>query len=224
MPGGAARWGVEGTAQARREQYGSGATARGRRTRGLLLAAARQIFERDGYLEARVADIVAHAGVSHGTFYTYFDSKNEVMRALMAEVRNEIADALTLGGDETAEEERLDFPARLDASNRRFLDVYRKNSAMMALMEQLATVDPEIGSYRTEGRRLHMERIAKSIRNLQAKGLVDRELDARTAGAALAAMVGNFAYYWLAMGEPFDEELAKATLSRMWLGAIGYER
>lgn len=223
MPGGAARWGVEGTAKARREQYGSGATARGRRTRGLLLAAARQIFERDGFLEARVADIVAHAGVSHGTFYTYFNSKNEVMRALMAEVSNEIADALTLGGDETGEEGRRDFPARLDASNRRFLDVYRKNSAMMALMEQLATVDPEIGSYRIEGRRLHMERIAKSIRNLQAKGLVDRELDARTAGAALAAMVGNFAYYWLAMGEPFDEELAKSTLSRMWLGAIGYE-
>jgi hypothetical protein len=93
---------------------------------------------------------------------------------------------------------------------------------MLMLSEQVATIDPEVREQRVAGRRLHMARIAASIRKLQAKGLIDRDLDPRTAAAALAAMVANFAYHWLAMGEPFDEELAKSTLTRMWLGAIGY--
>jgi len=213
---------VEGTARARRARYSHGATARGRRTRSLLLAAARQVFERDGYLNARVADIVTLAGVSHGTFYTYFDSRAEVIRAIMTEVNEEMIAALAVVLDEPGHPDGLDFPARLDLSNRRFLDVYRRNSAMLLLMEQLATVDDEIGAQRIRGRRMHIERVSKSIRGLQHKGLVDKGLDARTAAAALTAMVANFAYYWLAMGEPFDDELAKATLSRMWLGAIGY--
>ena len=69
---------------------------------------------------------------------------------------------------------------------------------------------------------MHIERVSKSIRSLQHRGFVDKDLDARTAAAALTAMVSNFAYYWLAIGEAFDDEMAKATLSRMWLGAIGY--
>ncbi|WP_113701803.1 TetR/AcrR family transcriptional regulator [Nonomuraea lactucae] len=212
----------EGTAKARRSQYGRGVSERGRRMRALLLASARQVFERDGYLDARVADIVQLAGVSHGTFYTYFDSKLEVFRALINEVSEEVVDALTvpLGGD--SDTSTSDFAARLDLSNRRFLDVYRKNHAMLRLMEQVATIDPQVGEQRVFHRRVHVERISASIRKLQGRGLVDRDLDARTAAAALAAMVGNFAYYWFAMGEPFDEELAKATLHRMWLGAIGY--
>jgi AcrR family transcriptional regulator len=213
---------VEGTAKARRVQYSHGATDRGRRTRALLLAAARQVFERDGYLNARVADIVTLAGVSHGTFYTYFDSRTEVVRAIMTEVNDEMVDALAVVLDEPGHSDGLDFPARLDLSNRRFLDVYRRNSAMLVLMEQLATVDAEIGAQRIGGRRMHIERVSKSIRSLQHRGLVDKDLDARTAAAALTAMVSNFAYYWLAIGEAFDDELAKTTLSRMWLGAIGY--
>src|SRR5688500_10413505 len=44
-------------------------TERGRRMRARLLAAAREVFERDGFLDARVTDISAAAGVAHGSFY-----------------------------------------------------------------------------------------------------------------------------------------------------------
>jgi AcrR family transcriptional regulator len=207
-----------GTSAARRAQYGEGFTDRGRRTRALLLAAARDVFERDGYVEARVADIAARAGVAHGTFYTYFESKGDVFRALMAEVRDQVADAITVPAGEDAPSAVAD---RLDLANRRFLDVYRENRGMMLLYEQVATIDPEIGEYRACGRRAHVDRVAASLRRLQDKGLADPDLDARTAAAALVSMLSNFAYHWLAMGEPFDEELAKLTLTRLWIGAIG---
>jgi AcrR family transcriptional regulator len=183
----------------------------------MLLEAAREVFERDGYIEARVADIVRQARVAHGTFYTYFDSKREVFRAVMAVVRDEIAEAITVPvGEGTA-----GVVERLDLANRRFLDVYRRNRRLMLLFEQVATIDPEIGEYRQRSRRAHVDRIAAGIERLQRRGQADPELDARTAAAALVSMLSNFAYHWLAMGEEFDEELAKRTLTRLWAGAIG---
>jgi AcrR family transcriptional regulator len=206
-----------GTAAARRALYGEGSTDRGRRTRAVLLGAARAVFERDGYLDARVADIARRAGVAHGTFYTYFDSKREVFRAVMAVVRDEIAEAITVPGGEGP----TGVGERLDLANRRFLDVYRSNRRLMLLFEQVATIDPEIGEYRRRSRRAHVERIAAGIERLQRRGLADPELDPRTAAAALVSMLSNFAYHWLAVGEDFDEELAKRTLTRLWAGAIG---
>lgn len=209
-----------GTGAARRALYGEGSTDRGRRTRAILLGAAREVFERDGYLEARVADITRRAGVAHGTFYTYFDSKREVFRAVMAGVRDEIAEAITVpGGDGQG-----GLVERLDLANRRFLDVYRRNRRLMLLFEQVATIDPEIGEYRQRSRRAHVDRIAAAIERLQRRRQADADLDPRTAAAALVSMLTNFAYHWLAVGEEFDEELAKRTLTRLWAGAIGLRR
>jgi len=45
-------------------------TRRGVRTRQALVDAARVVFEREGYLDARLTDITAEASCSSGTFYT----------------------------------------------------------------------------------------------------------------------------------------------------------
>ena len=161
-------------------------------------------------MDARVADVARVAGVAHGTFYTYFDSKREVFRAVMAEVRDQIAEAIAVPAGRNGVIERLDL------ANRRFLDVYRRNSRLMLLFEQVATIDPEIGEYRQCSRRAHVDRIEAGIRRLQRRGLADPGLDPRTAAAALVSMLSNFAYHWLAMDEPFDEELANIRLALEW--------
>jgi hypothetical protein len=51
-------------------------------TRARLLVAARQAFADLGYGRARVEDIVARAGVGHGTFYAYFKNKRAALAAL----------------------------------------------------------------------------------------------------------------------------------------------
>jgi AcrR family transcriptional regulator len=60
-------------------------TARGERTRSALVAAARRVFERDGFQESRLTDITAEANCSTGTFYTYFQSKEEILDAVFSE-------------------------------------------------------------------------------------------------------------------------------------------
>lgn len=51
--------------------------------REAILAAAEKIILRDGYQPAKMADIAESTGVSVGTLYNYFDSKEAVLSALL---------------------------------------------------------------------------------------------------------------------------------------------
>src|SRR6516225_12220817 len=48
-------------------------------TRQRIYDAAMDIFRRDGFEVARVDDVAKAAGVSHGTFYFHFATKDEVL-------------------------------------------------------------------------------------------------------------------------------------------------
>jgi AcrR family transcriptional regulator len=65
-------------------------SARGTRTREALVKAARHVFERDGFLDARITDITAQAGVAAGSFYTYFTRKEDAFAAVMEDVNEEM--------------------------------------------------------------------------------------------------------------------------------------
>src|SRR3954465_148781 len=58
-------------------------------TRQRIYDAALAIFRRDGFENARVDDVAKAAGVSHGTFYFHFATKDEVLIQCMraSEVR-----------------------------------------------------------------------------------------------------------------------------------------
>jgi AcrR family transcriptional regulator len=58
-------------------------TARGKRTRDKLLQAAEQEFGEHGFHEAAISRITERAGVALGSFYTYFESKEVLFRALV---------------------------------------------------------------------------------------------------------------------------------------------
>src|SRR3974390_3299464 len=63
---------------------------KGAESRGRLLEAAKQIFEENGFLDARISDIAERAGLSHGSFYHYFDSKEEVFREVAEAVDEQL--------------------------------------------------------------------------------------------------------------------------------------
>ena len=65
--------------------------SRGGRTRSRIVAAARVVFERDGYVDARLTDITAEAGCAIGSFYTHFNDKAAVLQAVLDLVRDENA-------------------------------------------------------------------------------------------------------------------------------------
>ncbi len=59
-------------------------TARGRRTREKLLQAAEIEFGEKGFHHASISGLTYRAGVALGTFYTYFESKEEIFQALVS--------------------------------------------------------------------------------------------------------------------------------------------
>ena len=144
------------------------ATERGLRTRAALVAAARKVFERDGYLNARLIDITRAAKCSAGTFYTYFSGKEEAFAAVL-EVAQE--DMLHPGMPHVPSD--YDPAAVIEASNRAYLKAYKRNSKLMGLLEQVANIDPEFRKLRTSRANAFVRRNARSIAKLQAKGQAD---------------------------------------------------
>jgi AcrR family transcriptional regulator len=70
-------------------------TAAGRRTLQGLLDAGRDVFVARGYHRTRVDDVVAAAGVSHGAFYRYFRSKDELAHVLAVRAIRHVSRAFT---------------------------------------------------------------------------------------------------------------------------------
>ena len=83
-------------------------TERGRKTVRKLLEAAAQEFGLRGYHDAAITGITQRAGVALGTFYTYFESKEELFRALVRDmshaVRQHVAEAVRGAPDRLAAE------------------------------------------------------------------------------------------------------------------------
>lgn len=74
-----------------------------------ILDAALEVFSRTGYHVTNVSDVAAQAGVSQGTIYWYFDSKDELFQAALLSAFGDIGeDAIgALSECETATEKLL---------------------------------------------------------------------------------------------------------------------
>lgn len=184
-------------------------TERGRRTRAALLHAARDAFEQRGYDDCRMNDIADAAGVSHGTVYTYFDSKEEVLGHVIDELLVELQDDLRTPVKDPV--------ARIEETNRRYLQAYVDNSRLLAVVEQAAVTDPELGQRLDAFRRRYHARVTNAVRRLQEQGRVDSDLPADVAATALCAMVEGFSRYWQ---RPVTEATNR-TLTRLWVNALG---
>ena len=192
-------------------------TSRGTRTRAALAAAARQVFERDGFLDARIVDIAAQAGVATGSFYTYFEGKEEAFAAVMAEVQEEMLHPRLV-----PLADRDDPVAVIEAANRAYLISYRRNAKLMGLMEEVAQIDESFRRQRLQRTRAFAMRNAHAIRRLQQDGLADRSLDAQLAALALGAMVSRMAYVRFVQGYgSASTDVLVQTVTRLWANALG---
>jgi len=190
------------------------ARTRGTRTRQALVDGARTVFERDGFLDARIADIAAAAGVATGSFYTHFDSKEAAFAAVIAEINEETLHPRLDVAD------RGDPIAVIEAAHREYLKAYRRNARLMGLMDQVATINDDFRLLRLERARAFAARNAKAIKRLQEQGLADPSLDALSTAHALNAMVSRMANLVFVHGHRMGFEPLVATLTRLWVNAL----
>lgn len=86
-------------------------------TRGLMLEAAEEVFGRCGYNGARVSEIAKRAGFAAGTFYLFFDSKEDALEKVVMRMRDCLVKKAALysaGAGSRVETEALAFRALFD--------------------------------------------------------------------------------------------------------------
>jgi AcrR family transcriptional regulator len=185
---------------------------KGVETRARLIAAAKEIFERDGFLDARISDIAEKAGLSHGSFYHYFESKEEVFREVVAEMDERLSAPMTnIVLDPNSPLSPFD---RLQEAMLLWLEAYRDEARIMGVIEQVSRFDPEVAASRFERQQVTLEEIAHSIRSLQRRGLIDERLDPTITAAALGAMTRRFPEAWLVehvIDDDFDDVVEQFT-------------
>jgi AcrR family transcriptional regulator len=201
------------------DAQGGPRSRKGVQTRARLLEAAKEIFEEDGFLEARISDIAERAGLSHGAFYHYFDSKEQVFREIAELLDDQLAEPME--SVIFAPGSSADPQERLFTALRRHLERYASEARIMGVIEQVARYDEHVAAVRSARGKHHREQIEASIRGMQRRGLADPSLDPGIAAAALASMVERFAEMALAQGQ-LDCKLDDAadTLARLFVNAL----
>ncbi|GGN22473.1 TetR/AcrR family transcriptional regulator [Streptomyces fuscichromogenes] len=190
-------------------------TPRGIRTRNALVVAAREVFERDGFLDARISDIAKTAGTASGSFYTYFDSKEEIFAAVVEQVQEEMVHP------HVRERADVDDPRVLiDLANREYLQTYRHNARFMAVLEQVSQIDERFRAMRLGRSMAFAERNARLIRKLQEQGMADTEVDPEIGSLALSAMMSRMAYLVYVYGHDIPFEQLVTNLNRLWYNAL----
>ena len=163
--------GVEGSGDVRDlpapEQASDGKTprtARGQRTLRKILDAASVEFGDRGFHEAGITHITQRAGVALGTFYTYFDSKEAVFRALVRHFSDQVRDGATVA--------LAGSPDQLSAEHRGlewFLNFAREHKEIYRIIDQAEFVDPDVFRFHYE---TTVERIRKRLEAAAQRGEV----------------------------------------------------
>src|SRR6266702_6480070 len=112
---------------------------KGVQTRARLVGAAKEIFEENGFLEARISDIAERAGLSHGSFYHYFDSKEEIFREVAEAVDERLSEPM--GSVILAPSSSAPPAERIREAMRRHLESYREEARIIGVIEQVSRYD-----------------------------------------------------------------------------------
>ncbi len=179
-----------------------------------MLDAAKQVFEENGFLEARISDIAERAGLSHGSFYHYFESKEEIFREVAKEQENKFSSHCVVDSGLVDTSTDATMRDRLEESVRRFLADYRDEAGIMGVIEQVSRYDEQVRTARLVQQQPYTEQTEDAIRYLQGHGLADEHLDPVIAASALAAMVSRFAEMWFVQGQldcSFEEGVDQLT-------------
>lgn len=107
----------------------------GQQMRLRLMEAGTSVFPQRGFHDTRVDDVVEAAGASHGSFYRYFESKEDLFRVLANEAVTPLIacmERLPTDGDREALHKWLD----------EWFEVYAQHGAIIALWREAQFSDP----------------------------------------------------------------------------------
>jgi len=189
---------------------GNGAkTRRGAITRARLVEAAAAVFAEYGYNAARISDMVRLAGISQGNFYRHFQSKDEILLAVLEGPLEELRRSTSVhsGADVVL--------ADLVAANRAFFSTYARHRHVIRVMREAAATSAEFGRLWLKIRRAFVERTVIFLERLQEAGKLEAGANLDLLAEALGSVVEHLAYVQIALSPELPRAEALDELGRV---------
>jgi AcrR family transcriptional regulator len=174
-------------------------TERGRRTLRKLLDASAIEFGEKGFHEASVSSITRRAGVALGSFYTYFDSKEALFRALVQDMSENVR-----ASARAAIAPEMSAIAIERAALSAFLRFAAEHKEIYRIIDEAEFVDP--ASYRA-----HYETVAERITARLAAGSASGEFRAGLSEIEAWAIMGMNVFVGLRYAVWNDRDAASGT-------------
>ena len=168
--------------------------------RDAILRAARAVFSELGYEAASVRDIIRRTGLASGTFYNYYRSKEEVAKALVADVAERLRPILR-----AQREQAHDFESYLNGAIRAYFLFIIDEWRSLGPGQPRYARNPYIKAQTPEQRAV-FEEIQTSIELVVAHGL-GPQVDTEFLTAAVIGVAQNVGEKMMAR-EPIDPEAA----------------
>ncbi|WP_245810062.1 TetR/AcrR family transcriptional regulator [Hydrogenobacter hydrogenophilus] len=132
-------------------------------TREKLISSAKKLFSQKGYYETKVSDIVADAGLSQGTFYLYFRSKEDIFKELVRIMSEKVLNLLEEYARKDDDVEKIIKDATLEF----FRIMYEEKPIAYIFLFQLVATNEEF-------REMYFEKnkkVRKLLRVIAEKGI-----------------------------------------------------
>ncbi len=169
-------------------------TDRGRKTLRAILDAAAAEFGEKGFYESSIVGITGRAGVALGSFYTYFDSKDAIFRALVRDMSAQVGAHAA-----AAMREATDPLSRETAAFKAFLEFTRGHKGIYRIIDEAEFADPE-------SHRLHYESTAARILARLKEGAAEGAFRSDLEEAHAWAYMGMNVFLGLRFGVWSDSE------------------
>lgn len=197
--------GATGNAQQRRTEA----------TRRALLTAARSVLVQHGYARATVAQIARAAGRAHGTFYLYFENKEDIYSVLLEDMWNSLK-------EQSREVWRRDVPLEsVRATVDRYVAAFEENVDLWRLLDEMSVTNPRFLELRDDTRRQFVRKIQRGIDGSLSQADVG---DMRTDIVAelLAGMVDEACSVRFLRGRSWPRHELVDHIVTIWGRAVGY--
>ena len=185
-------------------------TKKGQASREKLLAAANVVFASRGYERARVADIVAEAGMSHGLFYRHFADKDAILNAVL----DRLNERLRSTSGRIAGDGLVPTLHQLELRNIQFFREYAEYRLLLRVSREAAarTGDGDFRAKWLANRSSFVGRTERWLRKLAANGDIVPIDDPLTVAEGLSALTEQMAYVLVGLA---DTDLDEAALERL---------
>jgi AcrR family transcriptional regulator len=188
-----------------------------RRTR--LMAAGRTAFGQNGLYATRIEEITELAGVAKGTFYLYFEGKEDLIRAIAGEAFRQLGDACERAGAPAAT-----WQDRVAALSRAHLQFFAEDPASMRILHQLrGMLTFELPEWQPLRATLqsHVDALATLLGASPAPELLNRETALGLARVLFGAVSGSVSV-WIACEGPDSPVPQEALISALLAFATAF--